>query len=200
MKVKKATTSEELIDVYRLRYKVYCLERGYERPDDYPDGIETDEYDQYSVHFIAYVDSKPVGTVRLILPNPLGIPVERFCNVDKEFINSDNLRFAEISRLAVSSEASKGFLIERSKITLALLKHLHFYAKDLNVGCFLSAMSTALERLLDRCGMKFKKAGPPVNYHGIRTPYYAMCDELEQELFSKRRDIFDQFFPAYASS
>jgi N-acyl-L-homoserine lactone synthetase len=200
MLVKEAISHEELLDVYRLRYKVYCLERNYERVQDYPGGLETDEYDPYSVHFIAYVGALPVGTVRLILPNPLGFPVERFCNVDVASICPDTRRFAEISRLAVSSEAAKGCLTERSRITLALLKCLHLAARELNVEYFLSAMSTPLERLLNRCGMRFKKAGLPVDYHGIRTPYYALCDELEKEVFDKRKDIFELFFPAYVAS
>jgi N-acyl-L-homoserine lactone synthetase len=200
MRVKKAITHEELLDVYRLRYKVYCLERGYERMEDCPNGLETDEYDPYSIHFIAYVGALPVGTVRLILPNPLGFPVERFCNVNVASIYPDTRRFAEISRLAVSSEVAKECLTERSRITLALLKCLHLTARELNVGYFLSAMSTALERLLSRCGMRFKKAGLPVDYHGIRTPYYALCEEMEKELFQRRKDIFELFFPSFASS
>lgn len=200
MHVKKVTSDEELLDVYRLRYKVYCLERGYERMEDCPNGLEIDAYDPYSIHFIAYVGAVPVGTVRLILPNPLGFPVEKFCNVNVASISQDTRRFAEISRLAVSSEAAKGCLAERSRITLALLKCLHLTAREHNVGYFLSAMSAALERLLKRCGMRFKKAGLPVDYHGIRTPYYAPCEELEKELFQSRKDIFEFFFPSFAYS
>jgi hypothetical protein len=61
-------------------------------------------------------------------------------------------------------------------------------------------MSTSLERPLRRCGMKFMKAGPSVEYHGLRTPYYAACEDLEKELFNRRRDLFDFFFPAFADA
>jgi len=37
--VKRVTSEKELNDVFKVRYKVYCLERGYERPEDYPNGF-----------------------------------------------------------------------------------------------------------------------------------------------------------------
>src|SRR5208283_1875438 len=126
MLVEKATSQEELNDVFKLRYRVYCLERGYENADDYPEGIESDEYDPYSVHFIAYVESAPVGTVRLILDNPIGLPVGRYCNTDLKAISPDTGRIAEISRLAVRSDATTGCSIERSKVTLGLIKEVYW--------------------------------------------------------------------------
>jgi N-acyl-L-homoserine lactone synthetase len=198
MRFKRVISYGELFDAYRLRYRVYCLERGYERREDYPGGLETDEYDPYSVHFVAYVKSVPVGTVRLILQNPLGFPLERYCKVEAASVCADG-KVAEISRLAVSSEAIKGGLTERSKITLGLLRQLYLTARELKVECFLSAMSSSLERLLGKCGMRFGIAGPAVDYHGIRTPYYAYHDELEREVFRKRKDIFEQFVPSSAS-
>jgi N-acyl-L-homoserine lactone synthetase len=183
-----------------MRYKVYCLERGYERTYDHPDGLEQDEYDPYSIHFIAYLNSSPVGTVRLILENPFGFPVERYCNADLGAISQDADRIAEISRLAVSSNAAKGFSIERSKITLSLIKELYYTSRELRVRYLVCAMSKSLERLLNRCGMSFMRAGFPVDYHGLRTPYYAACDDLEKEVFDRRRDIFEFLFPAYVNS
>ena len=175
--VKRAASKEELEDVFRLRYRVYCLERGYERPEDHPDGIETDEYDRYSIHFIAYAGSipaGPVGTMRLILPNPIGLPVERYCNVDIGTICSTTNKVAEISRLAVSSEALRGLSINRGIITCGLIREMYHTNILLNLGIkyAFTAMSKGLERLLKRCGITLIKAGEPVEYHGTRTPYY----------------------------
>jgi len=60
-----------------------------------------------------------VGTVRLILENPFGFPVERYCNVDMKTICPDTGRIAEISRLAVSSHTAKGFSVEGVKLPSA---------------------------------------------------------------------------------
>ena len=42
--------------VYRVRYQVYCIECGFENPQNYPNGMEWDKYDPYSIHFIALND------------------------------------------------------------------------------------------------------------------------------------------------
>ena len=54
---------------YRLRYQVYCLERRFLRPEDYPQGTETDEFDPHSIH-IGAMDRRGTlaGTARLVLP------------------------------------------------------------------------------------------------------------------------------------
>ena len=54
---KKVSNLFELEEVYRLRYKVYCEEWGFERIENHPGERETDEFDEYSVHFIAQVGS-----------------------------------------------------------------------------------------------------------------------------------------------
>ena len=37
---------------YNLRYQVYCDEMGFEDKDSFPDKMESDEWDDNSVHFI----------------------------------------------------------------------------------------------------------------------------------------------------
>ena len=36
--------------VFRLRYQIYCMETGFERPEDFPDGLEKDAFDGRAVH------------------------------------------------------------------------------------------------------------------------------------------------------
>ncbi|HEY5672652.1 MAG TPA: GNAT family N-acyltransferase, partial [Malonomonas sp.] len=40
-------------EIYRLRFKVYCLECGYENACDYLNKMESDEFDSVSSHFSA---------------------------------------------------------------------------------------------------------------------------------------------------
>lgn len=186
--VRRIFLTEELSEVFRLRYQVYCLERGYESPEDHPCGLEHDEYDQYSIHFIAKVCDVPVGTVRLITPNPLDLPVERYCRVDAHSICHGSSKIAEISRLAVSSEAVRQCSISKGYVTSRLIKEL-FQANrlfNLDINYVFVVMSQALERRMQRCGIGFIKAGEPVEYHGIRTPYYAVTGELMQRLSKNR--------------
>ena len=190
MIVKMVTSEDELNHVFRVRYRVYCLERGYERPEDYPDGFESDEYDPYSKHFIVYVNSLPVGTARLILRNPFGFPIERYCNVDIKRISTDTSKVAEISRLAVSSEAAKGCSIKKTLIMFSLIKEIYHTTELLNIKYVVAAMSRGLEHMLKKCGIMFLNIGAPVEYHGIRIPYYAHVEELMSGLSQNRIDIF----------
>jgi N-acyl-L-homoserine lactone synthetase len=103
--VTRVLDEKELREIYRLRYKVYCEEWGFERPEDHPDGLEKDVYDKSAVHFAAKDSTqKIVGTIRLILNSSEGFPIEKYCQLD---INKDELpreSLAEISRLAISKE------------------------------------------------------------------------------------------------
>jgi N-acyl-L-homoserine lactone synthetase len=97
------TDEKELKEIYRLRYKVYVEEWGFERAEDHPDGLEIDEFDKSSVHFAARDDKgNLIGTVRLIINPPGGFPIERYCeiNIDKDKIPRESV--AEVSRLAIS--------------------------------------------------------------------------------------------------
>ncbi|MGH6634670.1 MAG: PEP-CTERM/exosortase system-associated acyltransferase [Gammaproteobacteria bacterium] len=110
-----ADTQELQRHVFRMRYRVYCEELCLEGFDAsaYPDGLEWDEYDQRSAHYLLRHRRRNeyVGTVRLILPNAKN-PEERFPleihaaerlsleQSSRERIPRD--RLAEISRLILS--------------------------------------------------------------------------------------------------
>ena len=97
------TDEEDLRDIYRLRYKVYCDEWEFENPDRHENGLEIDEYDKHAVHFAVKDDSqKTVGTVRLILHSEAGFPVEKYCDIDPDKKAAPAESTAEISRLAIS--------------------------------------------------------------------------------------------------
>jgi hypothetical protein len=52
--IKEAESAQELFDCYRVRFQAFCRDNGHLNAADYPDEIETDKYDDYSIHFIAY--------------------------------------------------------------------------------------------------------------------------------------------------
>lgn len=95
-----------------LRYRVYCLEKGYEDPRNYPEGLEKDEYDVRSVHTILRHRSTGVvtGTVRLVLANSENeseyFPTEALGvlrrNGRDDMWRVPRRRLGEISRFAVS--------------------------------------------------------------------------------------------------
>lgn len=89
--------------IARLRYEVYCEECRYLDPAAYPSGLETDEYDERSIHVSAQnAEGEIVGTVRLVLARGEQIfPFEEHCAVFPDFAFPPKEQCAEVSRLIV---------------------------------------------------------------------------------------------------
>lgn len=187
MMVKKVETEDELSEVYKLRFKIYCQERGFESEEDHPNGYEADEYDPYSIHFIACIDSETVGTVRLILNNPIGFPVEKHCKISISQRGVKREKTVEISRLAVSKKVL-GY--NRARIVFGLFREIYQESKNLGISFFCSAMERSLYRLLSRCSIRFLQVGLPVEYHGLRAPFLAELKDLEANIFLQNPDLF----------
>jgi N-acyl-L-homoserine lactone synthetase len=100
--VKLVSDEKDLKDIYRLRYKIYCYEWGFEKPENHPDEIVTDAYDNNALHFAVKDDSqKTVGAISLILHSSEGFPTEKYCelNFNRNEIPGDSI--AEISRFVI---------------------------------------------------------------------------------------------------
>ena len=109
--------SEDLrIDAHKVRFKVYCLERGYEDHRKFPDRMERDKFDNESVHAVVrHKSSKhPVGVVRLVLPNKKNpyrkFPIESHFGhlFEPQIMNRFHFtrhNIAEVSRFAVSKQS-----------------------------------------------------------------------------------------------
>lgn len=100
-------TVDELKLSYALRCRVYCEERGFLDITDYPDGIEQDEFDDYSLHFGSFnAEGEIVGSARLVMRGPLGFPMFGHCTIDPEWQKKLDAipRLVEISRLVVSRQ------------------------------------------------------------------------------------------------
>lgn len=72
-----AQSQAELQVVYRLRYEV-VIARGWAQPEDLPEGLERDEYDDFAVHIVAWDGAQIAATSRIVLPAPdRALPTER---------------------------------------------------------------------------------------------------------------------------
>ena len=96
-------TSPALLDIYKLRYEVYCLECHFLNAEDYREQLEVDEYDEYSTHISAFnLDNEIIGSVRLVQPGRnQPYPFETHCSVFDGFEYPDRAKTGEISRLVV---------------------------------------------------------------------------------------------------
>jgi N-acyl amino acid synthase of PEP-CTERM/exosortase system len=215
-----------LQDVFRLRYKVYCEEWGFENPADHPGGLETDEFDQYSVHLGAFCRERGnlIGTIRLILNSPLGFPIEQHCTLTSDLSNIGRHKIAEISRLAVSKEfrkraidnliyndgqdgttnkeAAKEIQEKRKQeffIIMGLYTCMYRESEALGLTHWYALMAKGLQILLKRMNILFAPIGPEVDYHGQRIPYLGAIDKIVREVSHEQSEYFQEYERAIVS-
>jgi N-acyl-L-homoserine lactone synthetase len=186
----RVETREDLKETYRLRYQVYCRERGYEAEEECPQKYEVDEYDAYSVHFIAKKRGKAVGTVRLILNNPIGFPAEKYCKASINAYGMKKEKTVEISRFAISKEKATALHCDRRKIIMGLFREIYQESKKIGVDYFCAAMGEGLQRLLSKYGVIFFRVGQLVDYHGMRALHIALIRNLESDAIVRNRPLF----------
>ncbi|MBT1074687.1 PEP-CTERM/exosortase system-associated acyltransferase [Geobacter grbiciae] len=208
---------ETMEEVYRLRFKVYCEEWKFEDTKDYPDGMERNEYDDFSEHFIIRCteDKSIVGTARIILPNALGYPMTQHCEIVPEMHEQalqcvKTVKIGEVSRLAISKEYRKrieddalvgyasmlpfgtGVVHEQRKCNYVheFYKFLLLSSMNMGLSHWYVAMKRGLYVLLKRVGMIYYPVGPEIDYHGLRTPYLGNLQELRLGMERKAPDCF----------
>lgn len=221
--VKIPKGSPMLEEIYRLRYKVYCDEWGFERPEDHPARIECDLFDDHSSHFAAIrKDSgQLIGTVRIILNSPRGFPIEHHCAIDADLNGIDRERIAEISRFAVSKEyrrrltdrimfdgedyneqVERRHAVERRKsdhdIVLGLYSCVYRESLERGLTHLYAVMADGLQFLLRRAGVLCERIGPSVEYHGRRTPYLFSVEQVLRNLAEKNQELYARFMSSAA--
>ncbi len=197
--------------LYQLRFQVYCLECGFLDPSDYPQGLESDEFDGRSAHFGAYDRGDALaGCVRLVRPDAIGtFPFQNHCVdlLDGVRLPPAN-RSAEISRLMVREDlrrrtgdapspavspgppAGPGAAVRRPTemrqpsphILLSLYREMYLYSVQHGIRYWYAAMERALARTLNRMRFGFRPIGPATDYYGPVAPFVADLRELEHQL------------------
>jgi N-acyl amino acid synthase of PEP-CTERM/exosortase system len=210
-----------LRDSYRLRYDVYCLERNFLKAHDYPDCLEKDAFDPYSLHLGAInLHGELVGTVRLVRPSSAGLPMYHACRLFPDELRriSQIENLAEISRLAISrrydrrrgdgtfalggaesygahphKDAGRDDKRGNPPVVVSLYKTLYQAGKRRGITHVLAATEKSLHRLLTAFNFPFKPIGPEVDYFGPVTPYILDIAELEAILIKKSPSLLDEF-------
>ena len=211
-----AETNAQRESAFRLRYEVYCVENPFEDPSQNPNGMETDSYDQGSLHsvLIHRATRDVVGTVRLILPrqgpnDPL--PIRRVCQHDLILRDSPDLpqaNTAEISRFAISKKLRRRASDDQTLVggfstggedlrrqipntSLGLMQAIVAMARRGGITHLCAVMEPTLLRMLNKLGIHFKPLGPKVEYHGLRQPCYSDLDELLTRIWVERPDVWE---------
>ena len=208
-------------EVYNLRFQVYCKETDFEDPANHPNGLEYDEYDDNSIHYlIRHRNTKAyAATTRLILPEhnkpekpfpielhstidnlePLkGVPrnklaeVSRFC-VSKEF---KRRKYDKVESLTGIHEDSIQHITEDEKrtfphITIALIASQIRISEQHDIHYWYAVMEPALLRFLSLLGIHFTGIGPIINYHGKRKPGIIKVSDLLNGVLQKNPPLWN---------
>jgi len=211
---------ELLESSYRLRYQVYCLERGFLRPEDYPLGLETDEFDPVSSH-VGAVDAhgELAGTARLVRNTAAGFPLFHHCSLfaHEKALDIASDRLVEVGRLSVSRHyrrrltdgalnggnapnprRSAGYQGKnrrqaRGDLLLTIIKAVYQQSKRMGATQWLAATEPSLQRVLARYGVPFRQIGPESDYFGLVAPYRMDVEEFDQAIVSGRFPELESF-------
>jgi len=210
-------TSEELKhEVYKLRYQVYCLENGsktgFKSPVVHPEGLEFDEYDRHSCHYLIRHrrSGSHIATTRLILSDAGNrdylFPIERYSQIaDSELLQPiPRHNLAELSRFCVSKEfrrrKNEQYLLTTidtdkriaqedkrsySHLTLALFACAIKISAENNIHYWYAIMEPALMRVFSTLGIHFIGIGPLLNLYGMRQPCVIKVDDLLDSVAKK---------------
>ena len=95
-----------LMEIFRLRYEVYCLECHFLNPHDYEHGFETDRFDTRAFHVASLtLEGLLVGSIRLVLAEKNEqFLFQKYCPTFNGFTFPPGDQCAEISRLIVHAD------------------------------------------------------------------------------------------------
>jgi N-acyl amino acid synthase of PEP-CTERM/exosortase system len=187
-------------EAFKIRHNVYCEELAFE--DIKEGGQEKDEFDDQSIfslikHKPSNIYTSCVRLVRIQQDNQV-LPIEKFCldSITKEELHPSRFNrseIAEISRLAVKSDfrrrktdkfkGSATGAIHENNYSEIELRCFPFIAIGLYMAAATMAIDTGIKhvyvmmeprlaRSMKFVGIQFQPLGKPIEYHGLRAPYY----------------------------
>lgn len=207
-RVRSGVDATELKQIFALRYEVYCIECGYLSPEQFQNGLESDEYDVHSSHFTAHdLGDDVVGSLRIVQPSDTQcFPFERYCKaLFKDNALPPRNECGEVSRLVVRKNYrrrtgdSLSGIVDRvearrhsargdesndrrssgPQILLGLYREAYRHSLRAGIRYWYAAMEKPLARALARFEFVFTPIGMETDYYGPVTPYMADLRELE---------------------
>ena len=153
--VGQVTTLEDLRKVFELRHKIYCVKLG-----AYPiteNQMEMDQSDPFSEHFIATVDEKCIGTLRLIHLVDNVFPMETRGHVLPDWIPRSTT--LELSRLIAIYD------VEEHKTSLDLTHQAYDWAIKNQITHLVYSGNTMTRAAMKRQRVIADPIGEPILHH-----------------------------------
>lgn len=157
---KVLTSKEELETAFSLRYEVFCVEKGIADPGKYPNKMETDEYDDKSLH-VAVLDEyeEIIAYARLVLPCDV-FPIERTNTLPSCFKRN------------TAVESSRGLVVKdkrHSDVIWHLSNSIYAFCRDNGFEHILSFSNSIMYNGYKKRDFPFEYVGEPVVFHGHKS-------------------------------
>lgn len=204
-----------------FRYEVFCKELNRIVPSSFPlsstgQPMETDQYDQYSRHFMSYhkATGKPAASVRIIFPSPIGLNVTSRYVIDRPlpYLGAREDNIGEISRMAISpqfrrrkedngkpfqgdpepemSRLPDNHRRHQPELVLGIYREIYLLCKQTGVEYCMAAMENRFSRLLKTLGFPWAAIGPVnQNVDPPRRVYLIGAGEMELSLSQRETCI-----------
>jgi N-acyl-L-homoserine lactone synthetase len=154
----EARDSVALEATYRLRYRA-VIDQSWGRPEEYPGGMERDEYDDVALHVAGWDGDQLVATARLVFPAPgLALPTEAAFDLVVE----PRGEVVDLGRLVVA-RAYRG---ASHRMLLAILARSWLSIRERGLFRYCAIDSRAMIRLYRRLGFEVVELGEARIYWG----------------------------------
>lgn len=192
----------------QLRYQVLCEERQLLRPENYPDGLESDSFDAHAMHAVLRYreDQSLIGALRVIMPHD-GVILPAFGHCPELLEEIGMPQTAELSRFVISREFRRrwndGYYGEVSDIsvgghsqrhiphmTLGLLRLALEFAAQRDITHVAALAEPAMLRMMAGLGIHFAPVGGLVECHGLRQSCYAKIATLLHRMQKEKPEIW----------
>jgi N-acyl amino acid synthase of PEP-CTERM/exosortase system len=220
--LKPEFASTELLrkEVFKIRHNVYCEELAFENQKD--DGLETDEFDPHSIfalikHKPTDNYTSCVRVVRSTHDDEL-LPIEKYCygaiqNKEYDPKNFKREEIGEFSRLAVKADFRRRKTDRFKGSAIGAISEVSYSESELRcfpfiaIGLYMAAATLAIDsgikhafvmmeprlaRSMKFVGINYLQIGEPIDYHGLRAPYYINPEIFLGNLSSGFKSLYDE--------
>ncbi|MDZ7798499.1 MAG: GNAT family N-acyltransferase [Patescibacteria group bacterium] len=187
--------NKELMErVYKFRYNIYCNVDGLLNKEEYPDKKETDLYDKYADHIIAFDRyNNIVGTSRIIKNSPLGFPTEKEFDLVKRLKNVPREKITELSRFMIHPDYRKTMLL------LDMFKAIYLFSRQNDYLFWFGCAEKWFLKTLDNYVGEVELIGEPkFCFNAINYPFFIDIKKKADEVKEKDRLLF--YFYNYKSN
>jgi len=210
-----ADTEESRKINFKIRYAVFCEESGMDNSELFPEQMEWDEADAYSVHFIVRnrYSGKWVAAMRLVQKNHADFPFAERC-IPKSGIAKEQAMFdsVELSRCCVVKDGRqietpslakntfsgsnnvihlKDFKLDGRSIILSLYRAAALYSSKNNIDSVNLFLTQAMVIYAMQQGFEMNLIGTPSQQRGERSLYKFNVNNFLKNISSAKDGVQD---------